>query len=161
MTSSINDLKQSMMGAGKPPQESLCYHYGVMGHYANVYPNRGSDLFINSGDSKNDNNGKGDRDRDTDHDRARDRHRGKDGDKNHGSNKHKNTVSDDTLVTGEVKVWIFDKRYRFVSPKQSGEDIYVRKYNITDGDFLKTGDTVTFVISSDKTGRQEVIKVTG
>jgi hypothetical protein len=100
MTSSINDLKHgiSMMAAGKPPQESLCYHCGVMGHYANTCPSRGSDLFINSGGSANDYSRKGDRDRETDRDRERDRHREKDGDKNHGSNKRKNTVSEDTLT---------------------------------------------------------------
>jgi hypothetical protein len=74
MTSSINDFKHgiNMMAAGKPPQESLCYHCKIMGHYANVCPNRGSDLFINNGGSKqNDYGGKGDRDRDSDRDRSR------------------------------------------------------------------------------------------
>jgi cold shock CspA family protein len=163
MTSSINDLKHgiSMMAPGKPPQESLWYHSGVMGHYANTCPNRGSDLFINSGGSKNDYSRKGDRDRETDRDRERDRHRGKDGDKNHDSNKRKNTVSDDTLCTGEVRTWLFDKSYGFITPKQPGEDIYVHKRRITDGDFLTPGDTVTFTTSFSKTGQKHAIKVNG
>jgi cold shock CspA family protein len=163
MTSSIKDLKHgiNMLAVGKPQQESLCYHCGVMGHYTNGCPIRGSDLFIKSVGSKNDYSGKDDRDRDTDRDRERDRLRGKDGDKNHGFNKRKNTVSDETLVTGEGRKWIFDKRYGFISPKHSDEDIYVHKRNITDGGFLKTGDTVTFAISSDKMGRKEALKATG
>jgi cold shock CspA family protein len=163
MTSSINDLKHgiSMMAAGKPPQESLCYHCGVMGHYANTCPSRGSDLFINNGGSKNDYSRKNDRDRETDRDRERDRHRGKDGDKNHGSNKRKNTVSNDTLYTGEVRTWFLDKNYGFISPRQPGEDIYVHKRSITDGDFLTPGDTVTFKASLNKTGRKEAYKVYG
>jgi cold shock CspA family protein len=150
-TSIINDLKHgiSMMAAGTQPQNSICYQCGEMGHFANVCPNRSSNLFINNGGSKKSDDGrKGDRDRDRDRDR--DGQRRKDGKKKHGSNKRKNPVSGDNLVTGVVTLWRSDRSYGFIKPNQPGDDLYVHKRNITDGDSFTEGDTVKYVLSRDK-----------
>merc|ERR1719277_2912705 len=48
------------------------------------------------------------------------------------------------LMTGMVKAWIEEKGFGFVTPSTGGPDVFVHRNQLTDGQALVQGSTVTF-----------------
>mmetsp|Transcript_58474 Transcript_58474/g.163048 ORF Transcript_58474/g.163048 Transcript_58474/m.163048 type:complete len:434 (-) Transcript_58474:137-1438(-) len=53
------------------------------------------------------------------------------------------------MLSGSVKVWYEDKNFGFVTPDDGGEDVFVHRNVLTDGDYLEAGAVVIYEASRD------------
>jgi CspA family cold shock protein len=64
------------------------------------------------------------------------------------------------MATGTVKFFNDDKGFRFITPENGGQDVFMHVSALRSGSSLREGDKVTFEIGQDrKTGKSKAENV--